>query len=233
VFELARMGADVRRTRIVPCGVDVGLFAPAGPAAPRSPGLHRLVSVTRIVERKGIGNVVSALAELPDAELVIAGGPDRDQLASDPEAQRLARVAAEAGVGDRVRFVGRLDREEVPPLLRSADLAVCVPWYEPFGIAPLEAMACGVPVVASAVGGLVDTVVHGLTGVHVPPRRPSRIAAAARELLDDPERRRALGAGGAQRARSRFSWERIADATLTAYSEVVASPLAATRGVAT
>jgi D-inositol-3-phosphate glycosyltransferase len=220
VFELARMSGDVRRIRLVPCGVDVGLFTPDGPALPRTPGTHRLVSVSRLVERKGIGNVISALTALPNVELVIAGGPERRRLFDDSHARRLRSLAEELGVADRVRFVGGLPRREVPPLLRSADLAVCAPWYEPFGIAPLEAMACGVPVVAAAVGGLVDSVVHGVTGRHVPPRRPDAIAQVVRELLDDPEQRAALGRGGLERARSRYSWDRVADGTLQAYTEV-------------
>jgi D-inositol-3-phosphate glycosyltransferase len=106
----------------------------------------------------------------------------------------------------------------VPALLRSADAVVCVPWYEPFGIVPLEAMACGVPVVVSAVGGLVDSVVDGVTGVHVPPRRPDRLAEALRGLLSQPERRAAFGAAGIKRANSRYGWDRVADATLKAYA---------------
>jgi D-inositol-3-phosphate glycosyltransferase len=228
VFELARMGGDVRRIRVVPCGVDIELFCPDGPSTPRRPRMHRLVSVSRLVERKGIGNVISALTALPDVELVIAGGPERRRLFEDPHARRLRALAEELGVADRVCFLGGLRRPQVPPLLRSADIAVCVPWYEPFGIAPLEAMACGVPVVAAAVGGLIDSVVHGVTGRHIPPRRPDAIAAVVRELLEDPEQRAALGRGGVARARARYSWDRVADGTLQAYSEVAPARVAAT-----
>jgi len=229
VFELARMGGDVHRIRVVPCGVDTGLFRPDGPADARTPGLHRLVSVSRLVERKGIGNVITALRALPDVELVIAGGPEPGgRLLDDPEVRRLHSLARDAGVGDRVSFRGGVRRDDVPRLLRSADLAVCAPWYEPFGIAPLEAMACGVPVVASAVGGLIDSVVDGVTGRHIPPRRPDAIARVVRDLLDDPGRRAALRRAGVARARTRFSWERVADATLHAYGEVAPVRLAAT-----
>jgi D-inositol-3-phosphate glycosyltransferase len=222
VFELARMGANLHRITVVPCGVDLDLFTPAGPAEARlaRPG-HRLVVVSRLVERKGIGNAITALASLPDTELVVAGGPDADRLGEDPEARRLAALADRAGVADRVRFRGRVGRQEVPALLRSADVVVCVPWYEPFGIVPLEAMACGAPVVASAVGGLVDTVVDGVTGLHVPPRRPDLLAQALEAMLDDPERRVALGRAGARRARRRYGWDRIAGATLEVYGSLV------------
>jgi type III pantothenate kinase len=157
---------------------------------------------------------------LPDTELVIAGGPERDRLAGSLEAQRLIALAAEAGVADRVEMRGRTSRGDVAALLRSADTAVCVPWYEPFGIVPLEAMACGVPVVAAAVGGMIDTVVDDVTGVHVPPRDPERLADTLAPLLDDGERRAALGAAGAQRARRLYDWNRIAGSTLNVYGRV-------------
>ncbi|MEW6637540.1 MAG: glycosyltransferase [Actinomycetota bacterium] len=218
VFELLRLGTDRRRISVVPCGVDLDLFTPEGPAKEKTPGMHRLVVVSRLVERKGVGNVVCALPGVPGTELLVAGGPEAPGLESDPEARRLKRLALALGVEDRVRLLGRVGREAVPPLLRSADVVVCVPWYEPFGIVPLEAMACGVPVVVSAVGGLVDSVVDGVTGVHVPPRRPERLAEALRGLLSDPERRAALGAAGVRRARGRYGWDRIAGATLEVYA---------------
>jgi glycosyltransferase involved in cell wall biosynthesis len=221
VFELVRLGADRRRITVVPCGVDVERFVPHGPREPRRPDRHRLVAACRLVERKGIADAISALAELPDAELHVAGGPDASRLETDPEVRRLRAHAAELGVADRVVLRGRLGRDEMPPLLRSAGAVVCVPWYEPFGIVPLEAMACGVPVVASAVGGQIDSVVDGVTGVHVPPRDPAALGAALAELLDDPERRAELGAAGVERARRRFSHDRVAAATREIYADVL------------
>lgn len=232
VFELLRLGADRHRTRVVPCGVNLSLFTPEGEALPREPGLHRIVCITRFVERKGVGNVIEALPAVPDAELVIAGGPAVEDLHGEPEYCRLAALARHLGVDARVCFTGRLERSEVPRLLRSADVAVCAPWYEPFGIVPLEAMACGVPVVASAVGGLLDTVVHEVTGLHVPPRRPDRIAEALRRLLADPVRRAELGRAGAARAREGYGWDRVADGVLGVYREVIAEPDVAVTGAA-
>ena len=221
VFELLRMGADRRRITVVPCGVDLGRFGPEGPVEPRG-DRHRLVAACRLVERKGLADAVSALTELGDTELVVAGGPEAAALDADPEAQRLRRLAQRLGVGDRLVLRGRVGRDAMPPLLRSADAVVCVPWYEPFGIVPLEAMACGVPVAASAVGGQIDSVVHGTTGVHVPPRDPAALAHALRQLLDDPVRRAALGRAGAERARRLYGLDRIARATRRVYAEVAA-----------
>jgi glycosyltransferase involved in cell wall biosynthesis len=221
VFELLRLGADRRRISVVPCGVDVERFTPDGPVEPRRPDRHRLVAACRLVERKGIGDVVAALAGVPDAELHVAGGPEQRALDADPEASRLRRLAVEHGVGDRLVLRGRMSREAMPALLRSADAVVCAPWYEPFGIVPLEAMACGTPVVATAVGGQIDSVVDGVTGVHVPPHDPGALAVALRELLDHPERRSDLGAAGVQRARERFAHDRVAAATREVYAAVV------------
>ncbi len=221
VFELLRLGADPGRISVVPCGVDTELFRPDGPVEPGSI-VPRLVVVTRLVERKGVADVIAALPALPGVELVVAGGGEADLLRDDPEARRLAALAKELDVIDRVELRGRIDREHVAPLIRSADVVVCSPWYEPFGIVPLEAMACGRPVVASAVGGLIDTVVDGVTGLHVPPRRPDKLAQAIGRLLADPVLCERLGAAGAERARSRYKWARVADATLDVYLEVLA-----------
>jgi D-inositol-3-phosphate glycosyltransferase len=226
VFELVRMGADLRRTTVVPCGVDLRQFRPDGPAALRPRAGGRLLVVSRLVERKGIGDVVTALTRLPGTELLVAGGPLAAELAGDPEARRLTALAERLGVTDRVRLLGQVGRCDLPALYRSADLVVNVPWYEPFGIVPLEAMACGVPVVASAVGGLVDTVVDGVTGALVPPRHPARLAATLADLLADPHRRATLGTAGARRARRRYSWDRIAASTLEVYAGLSAGSAA-------
>jgi glycosyltransferase involved in cell wall biosynthesis/phosphoheptose isomerase len=220
VFELVRLGASNTNMTVIPCGVDLDLFRPDGPREPRRNGLNRLVCVGRLVERKGIGNAISALRRLPDAELIVAGGSDRARLAEDSEARRLLALADEEDVAARVELRGRLDRDQVPRLLRSADAVVSVPWYEPFGIVPLEAMACGVPVVASAVGGMIDTVVYDSTGLHVPPRDPERLAEVLASLLRDPGRRERLGRAGVQRTRRFYDWNRIAAATLDVYARM-------------
>ncbi|HEX2053421.1 MAG TPA: glycosyltransferase [Actinomycetota bacterium] len=231
VFELKRLGASADQVSVVPCGVDLELFTADGPAEERADGRFRIVVLSRIVERKGIADAITALAELPEAELVIAGGPPAGELDADPEVQRLRRVAAESGVADRVAFRGRIARAAVPPLLRSADVVVSVPWYEPFGIVPLEAMACGRPLVVSAVGGMIDSVVHGITGLHVPPRSPRPLAEALRLLAADEALRCRLGAQGRQRAESKYGWPLIAQATLQVYRNVLGVQTSAKRSV--
>jgi type III pantothenate kinase len=221
VFELVRMGADPHRVTVVPCGVDLGLFGGDGPAEPRTEGRHRLVSASRLVERKGLGEMVERARRAARR-----GAAHRRR----PAGRRARGRARRPVVSGRSRpssgwatawcCAGAFERTDMPALLRSADVVVCAPWYEPFGIVPLEAMACGVPVVATAVGGQIDSVVHGETGVHVPPRDPAALALALRELLDDPERRAALGANGRERARQRYAFDRIAAATRDVYADL-------------
>ncbi|GAB2958830.1 glycosyl transferase [Amycolatopsis acidiphila] len=220
VFELARMGLPRPRMSVVPCGVDLDRFGVTGPTAVRG-AKRRLVSVGRLVPRKGFATAIAALAGVPDTELVIAGGPDEGRLADDPEARRLRELAKRCGVAGRVHLLGQVSRTEMPGLLRSADIVVCTPWYEPFGIVPLEAMACGRPVVAAAVGGLIDTVVDGVTGELVPPKRPEVLAATLRRLLDNPAQREAYGVAGMDRAHSRYSWDRIAVDILRVYEKAL------------
>jgi len=181
-----------------------------------------MVVVSRLVPRKGIDDVVAALPSLPGTELLVAGGPPAAALAQDREARRLVAIARRLDVDDRVQLLGAVARSDVPALLRSADLVACVPWYEPFGIVALEAMACGIPVVGSAVGGLLDTVQHGRTGLLVSPRDPRAIAAAAARLLGNPSLCAHMGAEGAARVRQEYTWPQVARATLDVYAGMVA-----------
>ncbi|MCU4183092.1 glycosyltransferase [Acidiferrimicrobium sp. IK] len=222
VAELELLGADTRRVSIVPCGVDLAQFRPDGPRWPRG-RRPRLAVVGRLVERKGVADVVAAMADVPDAELVVAGGPPRPALGADAEVARLRLVADANGVPDRVRFLGQVGRRDMPALLRSCDAVVCVPRYEPFGIVPLEAMACGVPVVASAVGGLKESVVDGGTGVLVPAGDVGALAGALRTLIADPALRRGMGRAGVARARHRYGWPGIARSTTDVYRQVMSA----------
>ena len=232
VFELKALGIDAAKVSIAPCGVDLELFngnCDAGAAAVARARKYRILSVGPLVPRKGVDLVIQSLpllaeAGFDDVELLIVGGSgDALALDDDPEVQRLRAIARDLGVADQVTMPGQLPRDAMPGIFRSSDVVVCTPWYEPFGIVPLEAMACGVPVVAAAVGGLRETVVDRRTGLHVPPRDPEAIAAAVQELLGDPALRAEMGRAGMQRARSRYSWERVAADTEKAYRSVLAA----------
>ncbi|OLE22800.1 MAG: glycosyl transferase [Catenulispora sp. 13_1_20CM_3_70_7] len=231
VLELSRMGIDSEQVSIVPCGVDLDRFGPAGPRADRGGARHRLLAIGRLVPRKGFDTAIEALAGLPDTELVIAGGPAPRELAADPQARRLRELAEARGLADRVHLTGGVPRELMPALIRSADVVVCTPWYEPFGIVPLEAMASGKPVVASAVGGLTDTVLDGVTGALVPPKNAPALVAALVPLLGDPALRRRAGRSGLFRARTRYGWPQIAQETVDIYARVVARRNVLTKAV--
>ncbi|MFE3451794.1 glycosyltransferase [Nonomuraea sp. NPDC059194] len=217
--ELIRMGVPRDHIAVIPCGVDVDRFRRQGSAAARGTR-KRLLHVGPLSPDRGAHTVVRALAAVPEAELVLAGGPPADGLEEDREARRLRTLAEQAGVADRVSVLGRVPKVSVARLMRSADLVMTLPREAPEGIVALEAMACGVPVIASAVGAHLDAVVDGVTGILVPPDRPAQTARLIRELLADPTRRTALGYAGADRARSRYSWERVSQELLRVYESL-------------
>ncbi|GHB20651.1 glycosyl transferase [Streptomyces viridiviolaceus] len=219
VVELGDMGVPPRQVSVVPCGVDADHFHPDADTrrAPARRQRHRLLSCGRLVPRKGYDQAIEALARIPDTELLVVGGPSADGLSTDAEAQRLTALAERTGVADRVRLLGAVDPHFMPGLLRSADLVLCTPVYEPFGIVPLEAMACGVPVLATDVGGHRDSVADGITGRLVPPQDPEAVAEAARALLADEPLRRQYGLSGRERVLRHYTWRRVADGAEQVY----------------
>jgi D-inositol-3-phosphate glycosyltransferase len=223
--DLARLG--VRRTsiRVVPSGVDVSAFGPAGPVARRTKR-PRLLAVASHAQDHGLDTVIRALAHIPGAELLIVGGPPRAQLSGDPVLHGLAQLAERTGVSDRVLFTGQVGAARMPALLRSADMVVHVAMYEPFGLVPLEAMACGTPVVAAAGGSHQDAVVDGTTGILIPPGSPAALARRIRQLLASPMLLQGYGIAAADRASTRYSWERIAKETVAVYERLRAVQVA-------
>ncbi|MFI7441912.1 glycosyltransferase [Nonomuraea indica] len=218
---LIRLGVPRNNIAIVPPGVDTERFHRQGPAATRG-SRRRLLHVGPLSPDRGAHTIVRALQGLSDVELVIAGGPDADQLAEDREARRLRTLAEQLGVADRVTLLGQVKRTAVPKLMRGADVVVTLPREASTGTVALEAMACGVPVIASAVGAHLDSVIDGVTGLLVPPDRPATTARLTRELLSDTTLRTALGYAGADRARSRYSWERVSQELLRVYEAACA-----------
>ncbi|WP_049571865.1 glycosyltransferase [Nonomuraea sp. SBT364] len=218
---LIRIGVPRTSIAIVPYGVDTERFHRQGMTATRG-GRKRLLHVGPLSPDRGAHTIVRALPGLADVELVVAGGPAPEDLGDDRDARRLRALAEQLGVADRVTLLGQVKRAAVPKLMRGADAVVSVPRETTSGIVALEAMACGVPVIASAVGAHLDSVIDGVTGLLVPPDRPARTARLARELLTDPTLRTALGYAGADRARSRYSWERVSQELLRVYEAACA-----------
>jgi D-inositol-3-phosphate glycosyltransferase len=219
ISELVRIGVPRSQMALIPSGVNVERFTPNGPAVPRGSG-PRILTVARLVERKGVEDLIRALGSVPDAELVVVGGPPAGELDADPYACRLLGLAATCGVADRFRLAGAVPAHEMPAWYRSADVVAATPWYEPFGLTALEAMACGVPVITSAVGGLVDTVVDGVTGDLVAPRDPGGLGLALRRLIGDEFRRLSYAAAALDRATYSYAWPRIAARLAVVYTGV-------------
>lgn len=210
------MGVDRSKLVVVPRGVDLDLFVPArAPADRHRP--RKVVSVGRLLPRNGFDDLIRALSTADGAELVIAGGGAQGDVRGDPEAKRLLVLARSLGVGDRVVFAGHVPYAELPALLRSADVVACTPRHRSSGGVALEAMACGTPVLATAVGSLVDVVLDGLTGVLVPPGKPEVTSKALRALLTDGTHRDVLSAAGHDRAHARYSWHRVASDLVRVY----------------
>jgi D-inositol-3-phosphate glycosyltransferase len=217
---LVRIGVPRARLTVVPAGVDSDRFTPEGPMAERDPGRPRIITVGRLVERKGFGDVIQAMRYVPGAEVVVIGGPPADQLPADPGAKSLRALAEKFQVADRLRLVGHVPFNDMARWYRSADLLVAAPWQEQFESSALEAMACGVPIVGTAVGGLTETVVDGLTGDLVPARDPRALGAALRRLVNDRVRRFAYATAALDRARQAYSWKRVAAQVGSVYQTV-------------
>jgi glycosyltransferase involved in cell wall biosynthesis len=226
VSDLSALGIPGTRVRVVPCGVDASRFQPEGPAAKRHAEL-RLLHIGSLADHQGLEQLLRILPDLPNAELVIAGGPDPDALDSDIAYKKLGKLAAALGVADRVTFTGQVTSKHLPALIRSADIFVSTARYEPFGSAALSAMACGKPIMANAVGGYADAVVDGTTGLLLPPGRPQLMVKRLRDLLATPMKLTGFGIAAADRARSRYPWERIAAETVAAYERCMAAPAVA------
>ena len=214
--ELARMGVPRTSVTVVPGGVDTDEFTPEGPVAKRN-GRPRLLAVAPLTRYQGLGFLMRMLARVPDAELIIAGGPARAQLGKEPVHRDLNHLAERLGVADRLAFTGKVAAGGLPALLRSADLLVSAAPYDPAGSVAVAAMACGTPVAACSADGLTDAVIDGTTGVLVPTGRPDLLARRVRLLLASPLRLEAFGIAAADRARARYSWDRISRETVAAY----------------
>jgi glycosyltransferase involved in cell wall biosynthesis len=220
VDELTRMGLRRSSVAMVPAGVDTERFHPDGEAAPRDQRA-RILSVGGLSPGHGQDDLIRAMRLVGDAELVIAGGPPADRLAGHAEARRLRELAERAGVGDQVKLVGAVPHEQMATWYRSADVVACTPRYSSAGRVSLEAMACGVPVVGYAMGGIADAVVDEVTGRLVPPGDVRALGMSLRRLLADNAGRFAYGHAAVDRVRCSYTWERTAGALERLYERVV------------
>lgn len=225
-------GCDPGKVTVIPCGVNTSIFEPVDRAVARrelqlSETDKVVVYVGRVLPRKGIDNVVEGVAELcrstaHQVVLVIVGGEtDQAMPDNDQEMGRLAELARSLGIADRVRFTGRRAQSALKLYYSAADVCVTTPWYEPFGMVPLEAMACGTPVIAAAVGGLKFSVVDHVTGFLVPPKDPAALAEKLDLVLSNDEMRRRQGNRARKRVEQWFTWPKVAARIAAVYEELI------------
>jgi glycosyltransferase involved in cell wall biosynthesis len=222
VGELRAMDVRASKATVIPNGVDLEHFRLNGEPAAGSDGGPRLLMLDGIGAHHGVETMVTALRGIPDAELVVAGGPSPNRLKRDDSAKRIRQLADQCGVSKRVQLLGSVAYDRLPELISSAEAVVSISWYEPVGAAALQAMASGRAVIATAVGALSDVVIPGTTGVMVPPGKPRQLAESTRRLLGDPLRLEGYGLAGRERAEFRHSWPRIAVETAQVYEQAYA-----------
>jgi phosphoheptose isomerase len=224
--------ADPARIGIVPCGFDPTELWPISKALARvtlglPPDEPLILHLGRLVPRKGGDTVIRGFARLVrdhqlTARLLVVGGESNDpDPRLTPEIGRLQALAAAEGVADRVTFVGRRGRDVLKHYYSAADVFVTTPWYEPFGITPVEAMACGTPVIGSNVGGIKFTVRDGETGYLVPPNDPDALAERLAHLYRHPRLASLIRRQAIRRANDLFTWQKVASGVAALYEEVL------------
>jgi D-inositol-3-phosphate glycosyltransferase len=226
--------ANSRKLRVIPPGVDLSRFYPIPKDEAKAvigvPQDDRLILyVGRIEPLKGIDTLLRALAQMqmeaaaeccPHSLVIIGGDPEATQEAMNSEMARLQRLAAELGIKDLVLFLGKRSQDSLPYYYSAADVVVVPSHYESFGMVALEAMACGVPVVASQVGGLAFLVKDGETGFVIPDNEPDLLADRLIDILQNQDLQARLGKQGELAARD-YSWDKIAARMYTVYEDLL------------
>lgn len=233
-------GAAPSRITVAPCGFDPEELWPVPQVQARTRlklarDRFTILQLGRMVPRKGVDTVIQGVAMLRerhgiDALLLVVGGdhvqPDgrpnrRPDGAGDPEVARLQALARQLGIEAQVCFVGQQPREALRHYYSAADVFVTTPWYEPFGITPVEAMACARPVIGSEVGGIKSTVIDGVTGFLIPSRDPRALAGRLAQLHADPALARRMGEEGLRRAYRHYTWRAVASQAAAVYAAVL------------
>lgn len=224
-------GADPAKVRMIPAGFDPDEFSPVDKAHARrllgfDPDERIVLQLGRMVPRKGIDTVVRGVARLIREHkvmarlVVVGGGSDKPDPQRTPEIGRLQRIAVEEGIAEYITFAGRRNRDVLKYYYSLADVFVTLPWYEPFGMTPLEAMGCATPVIGANVGGIKYSVVDGETGYLIPPQDPQAVGNCLAFLLQNPALLERLGEQGYKRAMCHFTWEKVGAQMASVYEQV-------------
>jgi D-inositol-3-phosphate glycosyltransferase len=224
-------GVPAEKITIIPCGFSEEEFHPVDKSQAREvlalqPDEPVLLQLGRMVPRKGVDNVVKAIGKLRQKGkkvrlLIVGGESDEPDPQKNPELARLHDIAETHNVLDAIHFVGRKGRDLLKYYYSAADIFITTPWYEPFGITPLEAMACGTPVIGANVGGIKYSVVDGETGALVSPENPDELADKVSKLLSDQNELQRLGQNAIRRVHQHFTWKSVADKVNRLYEEIL------------
>lgn len=231
---------------IIPCGFSPKEFYPINKTVARKilnlkQDEKIILQLGRMVPRKGVDNVIRALGKLKDHSqkirlIVVGGEADVPDPLLIPEIARLQKIAIEEGVLANVTFVGRKKRDVLKYYYGASDIFITTPWYEPFGITPLEAMACGTPVIGANVGGIKYSVVDGKTGYLVPPKDPAALAEKIKCFIADEKAMAIMRTNALKRVNKLFTWSKIAAMLRELYEDIifreVAEPAKSKRSIA-
>lgn len=225
--ELKNFVSSSGRIEVIPCGTDTSNFHPISQKEARAklanigdsdltfqPNDKLVLYVGRFDRRKGIETLVRACSKLTvcgdvDLRLLIVGGSNPTRK-DGKERRRIEKIVEDVGLSEKTVFPGLVEHRELSLYYSSADVCVVPSDYEPFGLVSLEAMACGTPVIASAVGGLKDTVISESNGLLVPPKDINAFSEAIGKVLRDSQFARYLGENGIRHVQEYFDWTRIA-----------------------
>lgn len=225
-------GAKQDKIVMIPCGFDPKeIFPNSKKQARKKTGLPQepwiVLQLGRMVPRKGVDTVVRGFARfvkdqnIPALLVIVGGDAEEPDPEKTPEIGRLKRIAIEERIVDQVIFTGKRDREMVNYYYNASDVFISTPWYEPFGITPVEAMACGKPVIGANVGGIKYTVEDGKTGFLIEPKNWQDLASRLSELYHKRSQYAAFSKSALQRVNQLFTWEIVAKQISELYDELV------------
>lgn len=223
--------ADPQKITVIPCGFSEQEFHPMDRQLARmvlniETNDFIILQLGRMVKRKGVDNVIRALSKVRDKSLpvrliIVGGESEQADATNNAEIARLQDIAEAERVRDAIVFAGRKNRDLLKYYYAAADIFITTPWYEPFGITPLEAMACGTPVIGSNVGGIKYSVDDGRTGYLVPPEDPDALAGKISELLQNPELLKKMRHNAIRRVQFHFTWAKVADRVRALYERIL------------
>ena len=214
--DIALKSAPNQEIDVISNGIEINHFSPGSTAKKQNSSL-KLITVSRLLERKGIHHLLEAIAKpdpLPVTLTIIGTGSYEGEL---------RRICTELGLNDRVNFLGFVRREELPEHYRQHDLFTLPSQTESFGLVFAEAMSCGLPILGTFVGGIPELVRHGTDGILVSPAEPGKIRESLETILNNPEKRIAMGLAARQRIEEKYAWRMIASKYHERYLEVLST----------